>query len=230
MYACVSCMACMHICHACIQANSKLPYLEDENGIEHRVGEHRASVQGWLKRGPQVPNRGPQVARYLLRAAELASTERFLKELEAHYIDDSCALIICHYHLWRIMHAYYACVLCMRIMHAYYACVLCMRIMHAYHACVACMRTMHAYYACVACMRTMHACVRFVYVLSFCFFLFNCMPRLRITELPKTASSSRWRWQSRLSQLALWTTAATSPCPARRQGHLTKIKTFSLKS
>ena len=62
-------MACMHICHACIQASSNLPLLADENGIEHRVGEHRALVQGWLKRRPQV-----------------------VSILEAHYIDDSCAL------------------------------------------------------------------------------------------------------------------------------------------
>ena len=84
-------MACMHICHACIQARSDLPILDDENGIEHRVGEHRALVQGWLKPRPQpLIKRRPQ------------------RLLEAHYIDDSCALIICHYHLWRIMHAYYA--------------------------------------------------------------------------------------------------------------------------
>ena len=94
MHAGMSCMACMHICHACIQASrapkrSSLPYLEDENGIEHRVCEDRALVQGWLKPRPQpLIKRRPQ---RLLEAHYNATVARIeaqiLNVLENHHLE-----------------------------------------------------------------------------------------------------------------------------------------------
>ena len=85
-------MACMHICHACIQASINAVILAgvhasmsniDDDGcffqdeafelpgktVVRKAGASRALMDGWLKLRPQV-----------------------VSCLEAHYIDDSCAL------------------------------------------------------------------------------------------------------------------------------------------
>ena len=52
-------------------------------------------------------------------------------------------------HFMHVMHAYYACILCMHIMHA---CILCMNM----HACILCILCMHA---CIVCMHACRACI-----------------------------------------------------------------------
>ena len=136
MHAYYACVACMRICHVCIQAapsdfvnfaNMLTQYTRDEiNNLDwHAFWENVRSGRGVLSLRTELTELTE------LRAARTARAKAILGEwlrdhwqalLEAHYIDDSCALVICHY---------YACALCMRIMHAYYACVACMRTMHA---------------------------------------------------------------------------------------------------
>ena len=129
MHAYYACVACMRICHVCIQAapndfvnfaNMLTQYTRDEiNNLDwHAFWENVRSGRGVLS---MRSGRG------------VVLLSQVIDLLEAHYIDDSCALIICHYHFF-VLHlscmVYYACALCMRSMHAHYACVLCMRIMH----------------------------------------------------------------------------------------------------